>query len=151
MVTRIIWVLMSIIGYEDIAGYIKARYPPGSRIVEVGVGGHPEVAQLLQADFDVTCTDVSAAGPGGVHYVRDDIFKPDVSVYQGAALVYSIRPPIDMQDCIARIAQAVGADLLIRPFSSERTDLHKYFKNFRVVNHKSAVFFMYDNGDHPRP
>ena len=151
MVTRIIWVLMSIIGYEDIAGYIKARYTPGSRIVEVGVGGHPEVAELLQSDFDVICTDVSETGPEGVHYVRDDIFKPDTAVYEGAVLVYSIRPPIDMQDCIADIAKRVGADLLIRPFSSERTDLHRYFRNFKVVNHKSAVFFLYDNRGPPRP
>ncbi|HTY89726.1 MAG TPA: UPF0146 family protein [Methanocella sp.] len=136
---------MSIIGYEDIAGYIKSRYPRGSRIVEVGVGGHPEVAELLREDFDVVCTDVSESGPGGVRYVRDDIFRPDMTIYEGAALIYSIRPPIDMQDCIASVAKKVGADLLIRPFSSERTDLNKYFRNFKVVNHKSAVFFIYDD------
>lgn len=136
---------MSIIGYEDIAGYIKARYPPDSRIVEVGVGCHPEVAELLHGDFDVVCTDVSETGPGGVRYVRDDIFRPDMSVYEGAVLIYSIRPPIDMQDCIAAIAKKVGADLLIRPFSSERADLKKYFRNFRIVNYKSAVFLIYDN------
>ncbi len=151
MVTPLIWVLMSIIGYEDIAGYIRARYPPGSRIVEVGVGGHPEVAQLLQGDFDVVCTDVSESGPDGVRYVRDDIFRPRMALYQGASLIYSIRPPIDMQDCIAEVAKAVGADLLIRPFSSERTDLKKYFRNFRVVNYKSAVFFMYDNASPQGP
>lgn len=136
---------MSIIGYEDIAGYIKMRYPGGSKIVEVGVGGHPEVAELLQEDFDVVCTDVAEAGPKGVRYVRDDIFKPDLSVYEGASLIYSIRPPIDMQDSIAAVAKRVGAEMLVRPFSSERTDLKKYFRNFRCINHKSAVFFIYDN------
>ncbi len=142
---------MSIIGYEDIAAYIRERYPAGCKIVEVGVGGHPEVARLLQGDFDVVCTDVSASGPGGVRYARDDIFKPEVALYVGASLIYSIRPPIDMQDCIAEVAKAVGADLLIRPFSSERTDLKKYYRNFRVINYKSAVFFMYDNASPPEP
>jgi len=143
--TSIIWVLMSIIGYEDIAGFIKMNYPHGSRIVEVGVGGHPEIAGLLQGDFEVICTDVAGSGPEGVRYVRDDVFKPDMSVYEGASLIYSIRPPVDMQDAIAAIAKKVGADLLIRPFASEGADLKKYFRSFKCVNYKSAVFFLYDD------
>lgn len=145
MASFIIWVLMSIIGYEDIAGFIKKNYPHGSRIVEVGVGGHPEVARLLQGEFEVICTDVTGSAPEGIRYIRDDVFKPDLSVYEGASLIYSIRPPIDMQDSIAIIAKSVGADLLIRPFSSERADLKKYFWNFKCINHKNAVFFLYDN------
>jgi uncharacterized UPF0146 family protein len=139
----IIMMLMSIIGYEDIADFIKTNYPRGSRLVEVGVGGHAEVARLLQDDFELTCTDVAEHGPEGVRYVRDDIFKPDMAVYEGASLIYSIRPPIDMQDCIAMVAKKVGSDLLIRPFSSERADLKKYFRDFKCINHKSAVFFLY--------
>lgn len=137
---------MSIIGYEDIAGYIRARYPPGSRIVEVGVGGHPEVASLLRRDFAVVCTDLAETGPEGVDYVRDDIFDPDISVYAGAALIYSIRPPVDMQDSIAAVAKKVGADLMIRPFAAERADLRKYYRNARVVNQGSAVFITYSAG-----
>jgi uncharacterized protein len=144
MATPIIWLLMSIIGYEDIAGFIRLSYPGGARLVEVGVGGHPEVARLLQSDFEVICTDVTETGPEGVRYVKDNIFKPDIALYQGASLIYSIRPPIDMQDCLAIVAKRVGADLLIRPFSSERADLKKHFRNFRVVNHGSAAFYFYD-------
>lgn len=139
----IIWVLMSIIGYEDIAGFIKKNYPHGSRIVEVGVGQHTEVATLINDHFEVICTDIFEAGPEGVTYIKDDIFKPDMAVYEGASLIYSIRPPVDMQDCIAMVAKRAGADLLIRPFSSERADLKKYFRNFKCINHKSAVFFLY--------
>jgi uncharacterized protein len=145
MATFIIWVLMSIIGYEDIAGFIRANYPRGSLLVEVGVGGHPEVAELLQGDFTVICTDVSEHGPDGVKYVRDDIFRPNMHIYEGASLIYSIRPPVDMQDSMAAVAKKVGADLIIRPFSSERTDLKRYMKNFRCVNHGAAVFYLYDD------
>jgi hypothetical protein len=141
--TFIIWVLMSIIGYEDIAGFMKTNYPCGSKIVEVGVGQHAEVAALLNEYFEVVCTDVLDAGPEGVAYVKDDIFKPDLSVYEGASLIYSIRPPVDTQDSIASVARHVGADLLIRPFSSERADLRKYFRSFKCINHKRAVFFLY--------
>jgi hypothetical protein len=145
MDSLIIWVLMSIIGYEDIASFIKANYLSGSRIVEIGIGQHPEVARLLSADFDLICTDVTGSGPEGLHYVKDDVFKPHMEVYSGASLIYSIRPPVDMQGPMASIAREVGADLLIRPFSSERTDLRRYFRNFRCVNRNSAVLFLYDN------
>ncbi|MCD1294492.1 hypothetical protein CUJ83_05695 [Methanocella sp. CWC-04] len=134
---------MDITGYQDIADFIRSNYPSGSRIVEVGVGRHPEVALLLKNDFDVICTDIHEEGPHGLNYVRDDIFNPDMGIYEGASLVYSIRPPVDMQDSIAAIARKCGADLIIRPFSTEKTDLRKYFRNFRCVNYKSAVFFYY--------
>lgn len=134
---------MAIIGYDDIVDFIKSNYPKGSHIVEVGIGRHPEVAQLLKDDFDIVCTDVFEGNIPGITYIRDDIFNPDLRIYEGAVLIYSIRPPIDMQDSIAAIARRVGADLLIRPFSSERTNLEKYFKSFRCINYKSAVFYLY--------
>ena len=143
MSSVIICMLMSIIGYEDFAGFIRDRYPHGSRIVEVGIGDHPEAALLLKDDFDLICTDLRASSAPGLHYVRDDIFKPDMTIYEHASLIYSIRPPIDMQDSMASIASKAGADLMIRPFSSERTDLRRFYRNFKVVNHGSATFFLY--------
>ena len=137
--------LMGIIGYDDLAGYISAHYPQGSRIVEVGIGRHPDVALLLKDRYDLLCTDVADDCPENLRYIRDDIFKPDVGLYQGAALIYSIRPPVDMQDSIASIGKMVGADLIIRPFSSEKTDLSRYYIRSQCVNYKKAVFFLYSN------
>ncbi len=134
---------MPIIGYEGIAAFIKNNYPNGSKIVEVGVGSHPEVALLLQEDFEVICTDIMDSGPEGVRYVKDDIFRPDMALYSGAALIYSIRPPVDIQDAMASVAKKVGANLLIRPFSSEHSDLKKHFRGFRVINHDGAAFYLY--------
>ncbi len=136
---------MSIIGYEDIAGFIKTNYPRGSKVVEVGVGRHPEVAALLSGHFEAVCTDVLEEGPEGVAYVKDDIFRPNMDLYRGASLIYSIRPPVDMQGSLASVARRVGADLLIRPFASERADLKKYFRNFKCINRGSAVFFLFGN------
>lgn len=134
---------MGIIGYDDLAEYILQHYSPGSRVIEVGVGRHPDIAEMLQSAYDFSCTDVLSPGPEGLNYVRDDIFKPDMGLYRGAGLIYSIRPPVDMQDSIAAVASKVGADLIIRPFSSEKTDLSRYFSEFRCVNYKKAVFFLY--------
>ena len=136
---------MGIIGYDDLAEYILQHYPRRSRVIEVGIGRHPDVALLLKDSYDFTSTDVMSPGPEDLNYVRDDIFKPDMNLYESALLIYSIRPPVDMQDSIAAIASRIGADLIIRPFSSEKTDLSRYFEEFRCVNYKKAVFFLYKN------
>jgi len=134
---------MGIIGYDGLAEYIRANYPAGSRVVEVGVGRCPDVALLLKDHFDLICTDVADPGIPGIRFVRDDVFRPDLSLYRGAVLVYSIRPPPDMQPAIGMAAAAAGADLIIRPFSSEQADLGRYYRRSQCVNYKGAFFNLY--------
>ncbi|HEY3274881.1 MAG TPA: UPF0146 family protein [Methanocella sp.] len=136
---------MGIIGYDGLAEFIIQKYPAGARIVEVGVGHHPDVALLLKDIFDLVCTDVTDPGIAGIRFVRDDIYKPDISLYRGAALVYSIRPPPDMQVPIAAVASAAGADLIIRPFSSEHVDLSRHYRHGKCVNHKQASFYLFSH------
>lgn len=134
---------MGIIGYDGLAEYVCAKYPAGARVVEVGIGRCPDIALLLKDHFDLTCTDVADPGIPGIRFVRDDIFRPDQRLYRDAVLVYSVRPPPDMQPAIAAVAAAAGADLIIRPFSSEQADLRRYFRHSRCVNHKGAFFYIY--------
>jgi len=138
---------MGIIGYDDLADYILSHYPACARVVEVGIGQHPEVAQLLSGTFDLVCTDVISPGPARLKYAKDDIFKPDLSLYRDAALIYSMRPPVDLQPSLARVAAGVGADLIIRPFSSEKADLSHYYRRCQSVNHRSAYFYQYKRAD----
>ena len=134
---------MGIIGYDDLAEYISSKYAAGSRIVEVGVGRCPDTALLLRGRFDLVCTDVVDPGIEGIRFVRDDICRPDMGLFRGAALVYSIRPPPDLQAPIAAAASAAGADLIIRPFSSEHTDLRRFFRRSHCVNYGQAFFYLY--------
>jgi uncharacterized protein len=136
---------MGIIGYDGLAEFIVSKYPAGARIVEVGVGHHPEVALLLKDAFDLVCTDVTDPGIAGIGFVRDDIYRPDISLYRGAALVYSIRPPLDMQVPIAAVASAAGADLIIRPFSSEHVDPGRHYRQAKCVNYKQACFYLFSH------
>jgi len=134
---------MGIIGYDGLAEYIREKYPAGARVVEVGVGRCPDVALLLKDHFDLVCTDVTDPGNPGLRFVRDDIFRPDRRLYSGAALVYSIRPPPDLQPSIAEVAAVAGADLIIRPFSSEQASLRCYYRRSECVNYKGAFFYLY--------
>lgn len=143
--------------YEDIAEYILKNYR--NKVVEVGVGSLPQVALLLKDKMDVVVTDVNETKHGGlmnpskideylwvhqkVKFCRDDIFAPDIGIYRNASLLYSIRPPIDIQDAMAKVANEVGADLLIRPFGNEKAELGRYFKNYALVNYKKARFYLY--------
>jgi uncharacterized UPF0146 family protein len=127
--------------YEDIAEYVINHYK--NKVVEVGVGNLPQVALLLKDKLDVIITDVNEQKYAKVRFCRDDIFNPDLGIYRNASLIYSIRPPIDMQDTIAKIAKEVGSDLIIRPFGNEKADLRKYFNEYSLVNYKKTRFYLY--------
>jgi uncharacterized UPF0146 family protein len=127
--------------YEDIAEYIINHYK--NKVVEVGVGSLPHVALLLKDKLDVIITDVNEQKYAGVRFCIDDIFNPDMGIYRNASLIYSIRPPIDIQDAIAKTAKEAGSDLIIRPFGNEKADLRKYFKEHSLINYKKARFYLY--------
>ncbi len=127
--------------YQEIAEYILNNYR--DKVVEIGVGSLPHVAMLLKDKLDVVVTDVNEQKHTGVRFCRDDIFAPDIGIYKNASLIYSIRPPIDLQDAIAKVAKEVGADLLIRPFGNEKADLGKYYMEYKLVNYKKARFYLY--------
>lgn len=126
---------------RDISEYILTNYK--NKVVEVGVGSRPEVALLLKDKLDVVVTDVNEQKFDGLRFCRDNIFNADIEIYRKASLIYSIRPAVDFQDALAKVAREVGADLLIRPFGNEKADLSEYFKNHALVNYKTARFYLY--------
>lgn len=126
---------------RDIADFIASSYK--GKIVEVGVGRRPEVALLLKDHLEIVVTDIEDHTCPGIRFVRDDIFHPNLDTYQEASLIYSIRPPIDIQPAIAEVAAKVGADLLIRPFAQEKTELERYFKEGILISHGRARFYLY--------
>jgi len=126
-------------GHKDLAEYIAKHYK--GKVIEIGIGKHPEVALLLKDHVNVIGTDIVEQDVD-VPFVKDDIFKPELQIYEGASLLYSIRAPPEMQRAIARVAKHVGADVIIRPLGSEKADLGDHFDE-SIVNYKSAVFYLY--------
>jgi uncharacterized UPF0146 family protein len=133
---------------RDIAEYILNNY--SNKVVEIGVGNLPQVALLLKDKLDVVVTDINEQKHNwhnGVRFYKDDIFNPDIGLYENASLIYSIRPPIDLQGAMAKMAGEVGADIIIRPFGNEKADLRKYYKDYKLVNYKKARFYLYRFAD----
>ena len=106
---------------EVLREFIKNNY--SRMIVEVGCGRFSAVAVALRACFKVTATDILETDAVDCRlapiYVKDDITCPDLRLYRGANLIYSIRPPLDIQPSILDLSERIGADALIKPFGSE--------------------------------
>lgn len=95
-----------------IGEYIASRY---CRVVEVGIGNNPEAARVIAAaGLRILCTDIR---PGirheGITVVTDDIFGPDLGLYEGADLIYAVRPGVEMVPPLISLAGQVNADLLV--------------------------------------
>lgn len=140
--------ISSMRGAEDLAGYIARNYR--GRVVEVGVGYYCEVARLLAAQgLQVTLTDREERLIAGLKVEKDDIFSPRLELYRGAGLIYSIRPPLEMQLAMGVVAAEVEADVLIRPLMEEVARLPGFSR--RLVNWGLASFYLYGRDKHNEP
>jgi len=97
---------------RGIGEYIAGRY---RRAVEVGIGNNPEAAGLVAAAGALMlCTDVR---PGirhdGLTVVTDDVFEPDIGLYEGADLIYAVRPGVEMVPSLITLADRIDSDLLV--------------------------------------
>ncbi|NYB26741.1 MAG: hypothetical protein HVN34_05315 [Methanobacteriaceae archaeon] len=122
--------------WSSFTDYIGRNYGHAHNIVEVGVGTFSEVAQDLQnLNFNIIMTDIIPSPD----IIQDDICHPDLKIYKGAELIYSIRPPEELHPCLVRVAGEVGADLIIKPLS---TDSINSKEKFKLINYKKAVFYV---------
>ncbi len=95
-----------------IADYIAPRYRMPA---EAGIGNNPVTARLLaKSGLDVFATDIRMPDePPGVRFVLDDLFSPDLSLYRGRDLLYSIRPAEEMMAPLISLASSTECDLLV--------------------------------------
>jgi len=99
-------------------------------VVEVGVGDRPAVARgLASRGIDVTVTDVRDCRLPGLDFVRDDVFDPELAVYEDAEALYALNLPPDLHGAVARLGGRIdsavffttlGADPATVPVRRER-------------------------------
>jgi uncharacterized UPF0146 family protein len=129
--------------FQAIASYISENYGSASKIVEVGIGKVSVVAAELRRllpGCDLVVTDVEELPglPAGAKFVCDDITAPDLSVYEGADLIYAIRPPPELQPHLLRVAHEVGADLLLKLTSDEEAA-----GGWKLVNYQGVTLHLF--------
>ena len=119
--------------FEQLVDWVKQNYGDAKKIVEVGVGHRIDVAQriseaLPHAEILVTDKDeswVRSRKSRRIRAIADDVMFPSLKLYQGASLVYSLHPPGEILPGLEKLANGIGADLLIVPISDERHDLQQ--------------------------
>lgn len=117
--------------------YIRARY---RYAVEIGIGHCPDVCLALQEQgLGVFATDVGAVRHDGLRVLSDDVTAPNLSLYHGVDVVYSVRPPLELVPYMRSLARSMHADLIVKPLSSE------YPTGGRLVGAGKTAFFLWSS------
>ncbi|MFC7204656.1 UPF0146 family protein [Haloferax namakaokahaiae] len=95
---------------------IAAQLADYERVLEVGIGRNPDVAESVAArGVEVTAVDVREFPvPDGVRLVIDDVFSradaAGLGPYAGVDVVYALNLPIELHRPVASIARRAGAE-----------------------------------------
>jgi uncharacterized UPF0146 family protein len=119
---------------KDFIGYIAGTY---RSVAEIGIGHAPGVAYALKnRGIRVFATDVKPFSYDGLSVMHDDITDPDISLYTGTQLIYSLRTPSELVSYMESLARTISADLIVKPLSSE-------FLNGQLVRGGGATFYLW--------
>ncbi|NYT06785.1 MAG: hypothetical protein GKC05_00810 [Methanomicrobiales archaeon] len=97
---------------RTIGAWIASRYRSAA---EIGVGSNTTAAGVIAAaGGNVICTDIrQPGGSSGVPIVIDDIFSPDMTLYDGIEVIYAIRPAEEMMPALIALARRLDCDLIV--------------------------------------
>lgn len=119
--------------FEQLVKYIARSYRGSRKIVEVGIGHRIDVAIMVKLslpEVEVIVTDkdekwVRSRKTRRVTAVADDVMFPSLPIYEGAGLIYSLHPPLELVPALESLAGKVGADLVVVPVADEREAFHR--------------------------
>ena len=125
--------------WNDFANFILNEVDDKEyKIVEVGVGKFLEISEILSSKENVTLirTDIN---PKDSTVIKDDITNPNMKIYENTNLIYSIRPPSELQPYLVKLANNINAQLIIKPLTNE--DLNTGKAKMKLKNFKRASFY----------
>lgn len=126
--------------WDDFADYILDTVGDEKvKIAEIGVGRFDRIAQKLSCKNNITLikTDLN---PKDHTVIRDDITNPNMDLYKGTDIIYSIRPPSELQPHLVSLAEKIDAQLIIKPLTNE--DLNTGKVKMKLKNHNRASFYI---------
>lgn len=126
--------------WQDFADYIlNETENQNVKIAEIGVGKFSAISEILQKQESITLikTDIS---PADATVIKDDITKPNLELYRDVDIIYSIRPPSELQPYLVKLANEVGCQLIIKPLTNE--DLNTGRVKMKLKNFKKASFYI---------
>ena len=126
--------------WQDFAEYILNEVGDEDvKIAEIGIGKFNMIAKTISARENITLikTDIL---PADESVIRDDITNPDLNIYEGVDLIYSIRPPSELQPHLVNLAQKINCQLIIKPLTNE--DLNTAGVKMKLKNFNRASFYI---------
>jgi hypothetical protein len=125
--------------WQDFRDYILSETKGRQmKIAEIGVGRFSRIADELSEKDNITIIKTDIA-PADDTVIADDITKPDLDLYRDVELIYSIRPPSELQPYIADLAEKIGSQLIIKPLTNE--DLNTGRVKMKLKNFGKASFY----------
>lgn len=107
-------------------------------VAEAGIGHFPDVAlALAKRGIRIFASDIRSFPHNGLKIIVDDITAPDLRVYKGIDLLYSLWPPPELVPYMNRLARQLPADLIVKPLASE-------YPGGQLVRRKSSTFFLWE-------
>lgn len=109
------------------------------KIAEVAVGKFDRIAETLSDRENITLikTDIL---PKDSTVIKDDITHPNLDLYKGVSLIYSIRPPSELQPYLVKLASEINSQLIIKPLTNE--DLNTGKVKMKLKNYNRASFYI---------
>lgn len=126
--------------WQDFGDYILNEIGDKQvKIAEIGVGNFDRISNTLSQKDNVTLikTDII---PKDSSVIKDDITNPNLELYKDVDIIYSIRPPSELQPHIINLAEKIGSQLIIKPLTNE--DLNTGKVKMKLKNYKKASFYI---------
>ena len=126
--------------WQDFADYILNEIGSNEvKIAEIGIGKFNKVSEELSKMDNITLikTDIN---PNDDNIIKDDITNPDIRLYEDVDIIYSIRPPSELQPHIINLALKINSQLIIKPLTNE--DLNSGRTKMKLKNYKKASFYV---------
>ena len=125
--------------WDDFAEYILSEAGDEEvKIAEIAVGRFDKIADSVSVKENVTLIKTDIA-PKDATVIRYDITNPDLDLYRDIDIIYSIRPPSELQPYIVKLATEIGSQLIIKPLTNE--DLNTGKVKMKLKNFKKASFY----------
>ena len=135
--------------WDDLSQYIinlamenSKRTGRNTKIVEIGVGRFQSISNRLQENenIEVIMTDIN---PSNENVVKDDIFNPNMRLYENTDILFSIRPPAEIQKAIMDLRDELDCTLIIKPLFNEDLNI-ELKKKMKLKNHGRSSFYIYE-------
>jgi uncharacterized UPF0146 family protein len=126
--------------WNDFAEYILSVVDNKQvKIAEIGVGKFDRIANELSNHENITIikTDIRPKDPS---VIKDDITSPNLELYDNTDIIYSIRPPSELQPHLVNLALKIDSQLIIKPLTNE--DLNTGRVKMKLKNFKKASFYV---------